>query len=287
MRFTNKMWFMFAVLVVFVTTQGCGFETVPPAHKGKVLTTDGYSEEVLNPGKYTLWGRDKMILLETNTATYRETVKVILSDKLTLTADVRFRGRIAGSTPVMNSMFDDVIAGEDAKVSFSEVYNVYGKMAVRNKTRDIIRAYSVEDVHKNYGRISKEVGASILLALKGTPIEVSDVALGNIQYPAIVTQAVEEAKARDLSIQKEQAQAAIDMVKKTNQLALVEADYQIQMKKANTIRDANRVMGQGITTSLLKLKALEVQEKMAENKSAVFIPYDAIGSVGANVRMYK
>ena len=287
MRFTNKMWLMFAVLIMFVTTQGCGFETVPPAHKGKILTTDGYSDEVLQPAKYTLWGRDKMILLETNTATYKEVVKVILSDKLTLVAEVRFRGRIAGTTTVMNSMFDDVIAGEDDKVSFNEVYNVYGKMAVRNKTRDIIRVYSVEDVHKNYGRISKEVGAAIQQALKGTPIEVSDVALGNIQYPEIITMAVEQAKARALSIKKEEAQAIINMTKKKNELALVEADYQIKLKEAKTIRDANKLMGQGITKSLLKLKALEVQEKMAANGSAVFVPYDAIGSIGVNNRMYS
>ncbi len=114
-----------------------------------------------------------------------------------------------------------------------------------------------------------------------------DVALGNIRYPAIVTQAVEDAKARGLSIKKEQAQAIINMTKKKNELALVEADYQIQMKKANTIKDANKIMGQGITKSLLKLKALEVQEKMAANGSAVFVPYDALGSIGVNNRMYS
>lgn len=287
MRFTSKGWLMFAVLLMFVTLQGCGFETVPPAHKGKILTTSGYSDEVLPPAKYTLWGRDKMILLETNTATYKETVNVILSDKLTLTVEVRFRGRIAGTTAVVNSMFDDVIAGADDKVSFNEVYGVYGKMAVRNRTRDVIRVYTVEDVHKNYGRISKEVGAAIQLALKGTPIEVSDVALGSIQYPKIVTQAVEDAKARTLSIKKEEAQAIINMLKKTNELALVEADYQIEMKRAKTVKDANVIMGQGITRSLLKLKALKVQEKMATNGAAVFVPYDAIGSIGVNNRMYS
>ena len=150
MKYITKIGFL---LLLFVAIQGCGFETVPPASKGKILTTSGYSPDVLEPGKYTLWGRDKLIVLQTNTNTYKENVQVVLQDKLTLTAEVRFRGRISGNDKIVNSMFNDVVAGEDDTVSFNEVYAVYGKMAVRNKTREIISKYNVEDVHKNYARL--------------------------------------------------------------------------------------------------------------------------------------
>ena len=80
-----------------MSTVGCSFEVVPPTAKGKILTTAGYSSDILEPGKYTLWDRDELIVLETNTAIYKESVKVILSDKLELEVDIRFRGRIVGS----------------------------------------------------------------------------------------------------------------------------------------------------------------------------------------------
>lgn len=265
----------------------CSFEYIPPASKGKVLTTSGYNPETLEPGKYTLWGRDKMIILKTNTNTYREKVNVILQDKLKLSVDVRFRGRIAGSDKIVSSMFNDISAGEDDIVEFNEVYNIYGKMVVRNKTREIISQYTVEDVHKNYARLSKEVGAAVVKGLGGTPIEVSDVALGEIDYPKVVTDAVEAAKERDLAIKKEEGQARIDLTKKKNERLLAEADYQIKLTRAKAIRDSNKIIGEGVTPELLKLRALEVQEIMAENKSAVFMPYEAFGSTGAQVRMYK
>lgn len=284
MKYMTRVGFL---LLLFVAIQGCGFETVPPASKGKILTTSGYSPDVLESGKYILWGRDKLIVLQTNTNTYKENVSVVLQDKLTLTAEVRFRGRIAGTPKIVNSMFNDVVAGEDDIVSFNEVYKVYGKMAVRNKTREIISKYTVEDVHKNYARLSGEIGTALQVALQGTPLEISDIALGNIAYPKVVNDAVNQAKERELAIKKEQAQAEIELVKKKNEKLLAEADYQIKITKAKAIRDSNKIIGQGITSALLKLRALEVQEKMAANNAAVFMPYDAMQSVGANVRMYN
>ena len=164
------------IVALFMMVQGCSWETVPPTAKGKILTTSGYSPDILEPGKYTLWGRDQMIVLQTNTNTYMEIVNVVLSDKLTLSAEVRFRGRIAGTPKVVNSMFNDVVAGEDNTVTFNEVYAVYGRMAVRNKTREIISKYNVEDVHKNYARLSGEIALVLQEVLKGTPLEISDIA---------------------------------------------------------------------------------------------------------------
>ena len=265
----------------------CEFATVPPATKGKVLTTSGYSPDVLEPGKYTLWGRDTLITLQTNTNTYKEVVSVVLADKLTLSAEVRFRGRISGSDKVINSLFNDIVPGDDRMVSFHEVYGVYGRMVVRNKTREIISKYNVDDVHKNYSRLSGEIGQSLESALKGTPLEISDIALGNIAYPPVVTAAIDAAKERELAIKKEQAQAEIELTKKKNERLLAEADYQIEITRAKAIRDKNKIIGEGVTPELLKLRALEVQEKMASNGSAVFMPYEAMGTVGAQNRIYS
>lgn len=273
-----------AFLLLFVTA--CSWETVAPTEKGKILTTAGYTPDILVPGKYTLWGRDQMIRLQTNTNTYQEHVQVVLADKLTLTAEVRFRGRIEGNKQSINSMFNDIVPGEDMVVSFDEVYAVYGRMAVRNKTREIISQYTVEDVHKNYGRLSTEIGGVLTKALAGTPLEISDIALGKIAYPAVVNEAVEQAKERELAIKKEEAQAEIELTKKKNERLLAEANYQIEITKAEAIRDKNKIIGEGVTPELIELRRLEVLEAMAANKSAVFMPVEAMASPGAQVRMF-
>lgn len=265
----------------------CSWESVPPATKGKILTTSGYSPDVLEPGKYTLWGRDQIVLLQTNTSTYQEKVDIVLADKLTLTADVRFRGRIGGSTKVINSMFNDIVAGEDNLIEFNEVYAVYGRMAVRNKVREILSTYTVEDVHKNYARLSKEIASSLEGALKSTPLEISDVALGRIAYPEVVTNAINAAKERELAIKKEQAQAEIELTKKKNERLLAEADYQVEITKARAIRDKNKIIGEGVTPELIELRRLEVLEAMTKNESAVFMPVEAMSSPGAQVRIFQ
>lgn len=275
------------VAIMLSMAAGCSFESVPPASKGKILTTAGYSPDVLEPGKYTLWGRDQMVILQTNTNIYKERVDIVLADKLTLKADIRFRGRIAGNSAVLNSMFNDIVAGDDRTIAFDEVYGIYGKMIVRNKTREIISQYSVEDVHKNYSRLSKEISTALVEAFKSTPLEISDVALGQIEYPKVVNEAINAAKERELAIKKEQAQAEIELTKKKNERLLAEADYQIEITKAKAVRDKNKIIGQGVTKELLQLRALEVQEKMAENDNAVFMPFEAMNSVGAQVRMYS
>lgn len=273
--------------LLVLTVTACSWDTVHPTTKGKILTTAGYTPDILEPGKYTLWGRDTMILLQTNTATYKETVDVVLADKLTLTAEVRFRGRINGTNKIINSMFNDIVPGKDDMVSFSEVYAVYGKMAIRNKTREVLSTYTVEDVHKNYARLSGEIQAALESPLKSTPLQISDIALGNIKYPKVVTDAIEAAKERELAIKKEEGQAAIDLVKKKNERILAEANYQIEITKAKAIRDKNKIIGEGVTKALIELRRLEVLEKMAENKSAVFMPVEAMASVGAQTRMFS
>lgn len=281
---------LLSLFIIIGILSACSHKNVPPASKGKWLGPSGYSPEILEPGRYKKWwfvDKRQLVILETNTDTYTEKVSIVLKDKLTLNADVRFRGRIAGSDEIINLMFNDVKAGKDKLVTFNEVYRVYGKMVVRNKAREIMSQYTVEDVHSNYARISKEIGSSLSEHLQKSPIELSDIALGKISYPDVVTKAINTAKERELAIKKEQAQAEIDLTKKKNERLLAEANYQIEITNAKAIRDKNKIIGEGVTEDLLKLRALEVQEAMAKNGSAVFMPYEAIGTSGAQVRMFQ
>jgi hypothetical protein len=287
MRLTKTLSKLFIVSLVLLLG-ACSFHTVEPASKGKILTTSGYQPEVLKPGKYTLWGRDDMIILDTSTKVYNEyNIKVKMADKLTLLVDVKFAGRIDSQPTVINTIFNDIVAGSDKRIVFDEIYSVYGQMLVRNKTREIISQYSVDDVHANYKRISEEIAETLTIMFKSTPIEISQVMIGNIAYPEVVTASIEANESRRLAIEKEEAQAAIDLVIKDNELVLANKNYEIEIARAKAIRDKNIIIGEGITPDLLKLRALEVQEAMAANKSAVFMPYEAMGSIGVQNRIYS
>jgi len=288
MRLTMMNLSKVLLLTSAVVLGGCSFHTVEPASKGKILTTSGYQPEVLEPGKYTLWGRDDMVILDTSSKVYNESqIEVKLKDKLTLFVDVKFSGRISSNPSVVNTIFNDIVAGPDRLVAFDEVYSVYGRMIIRNKTREIISEYDVDDVHANYKRISQQLSDAVLESFKSTPIELSQVMIGNINYPDVINASIEANEERRLAIEKEEAQAAIDMTKKTNELVLAQKDYEIEITRAKAVRDANKIIGEGITEDLLALRALEVQSEMAKNNSAVFMPYEAMTSIGAQNRIYS
>lgn len=283
----NKVMSMF-VLVGAMVLSGCSPVTVPPAHVGKLLTPSGYQPEILPSGKYWEGMREELVLIETKTDTYTENVKVVLKDKLTLSVEVRFQGRLKGDKNTLNTMFNDITAGPDKLVQFREVYAVYGKMAVQNKVREIVSQYSVDDVHKNYARLSGEISKVLITSLSNTPLEISSVAVGNIQYPDVVTKAIEAAEERRLAITKEEANREIELTKKENDLLISEAEYQVRMTKAKTVRDENRLLAEGITPALLQLKQLEVQQTLAENAGdgTVYVPVEFGNSSGVSNRMF-
>tara|TARA_B100000929_G_scaffold108179_1_gene85692 strand:- start:900 stop:1778 length:879 start_codon:yes stop_codon:yes gene_type:complete len=281
---------MISIAAVSLFITACSPVTVPPAHKGKFLTPSGYQPEVLEPGKYWEGFREDTVLIETGTDVYKERVIVKLEDKLSLTIEVRFRGRISGDEKVLNAMFNDITTTDIDTISFSMIYGIYGRDVVRETVRKVVSQYNVDEVHLNYARLGDEITAALQEPLSRSPIDLSEFSIGDIDYPDVVNKAIEAAEERRLAITREEAQAEIDMTKKRNEQRLAEADYKVRMTKAKAIRDENLIIGEGVTPQLLELKRLEVAEKLAEGSneaSKVFLPVEALSSTGANVEMFR
>lgn len=265
---------------------GCGYETVPPAAKGKILSGNGYSVDVKETGKYILPWWHNMVILDTSTQRFSENITVKMRDNLDLPFSLDFRTRIHGSDDVINAMFQD-ITHQNYKVTLESVYSVYGKNVVTNAARSVMGKYRVNEVAANFDKISNDIQSEIKKRMVGSPLEVSDVTLAHISYPKVITEAVEKQQERELAIKTEENQQAIEKIKKKNQMELAEADYEIRMIKAKTIRDENKMTSEGLNPILLQYRALEVQEKMAESENKVFVPYESLNQVGVSNTIYK
>lgn len=264
---------------------GCGFYTVPPASKGKILSTSGYSADVKETGKYLLWGRDEMVVLDTSTQTMAEAVSVKMQDNLTLDFQVRFRTRIAGNDKVINAMFND-ITHENYQVSLPRVYTVYGKDVVQSVARSVVGKYKTEDVGVNFDKITNDLHQELVKRMVNSPLEVSNITLANIVYPDVITKAIEAQQERKLAIETEANNQAVEMVKKENELKLAQADYEIRMTRAKALRDENKTTAEGLNPMLLEYRRLEVLESMTKNNNAIFVPYEGLGSSGVSNRMF-
>jgi len=273
------------VALSLLTFTGCN-EQVPAGTKGKILGKTGWQPEVFPPSK--VWVAttftttpEKLFLIETTTRKFVQPIKVLLKDKLTLNAEIVFRGRVTSNDRVINSLFNDMPMNDNI-VTTEEVYNTYGKMVVLNTAREVISKYNVDEVNTNYARITVELYNAIKPKLKGLPIDISDVTLGNIQYPKIVTSAIEAAKQRRMEIEKEQAQVQIELTKAKGREQVAKANYRVRMLEAKQIRDYNKMINSGLTDDLIELKKIEVQMKLAENlgnnENVVYMPMEMMSS---------
>lgn len=252
-----------AMVILALSLTGC-YKTVPPGNVGKVKGAAGFQPEVYPPSRIWLDNTltmvpEELFLVETTTKKYAQPITVLLQDKLTLSADIVFRGRITGSDKVLNGIFND-IKMDDNIVTVDEVYEIYGKMLVMNTAREIISKYNVDEVNKNYARITVELYNAIKPKLEGLPIEISDITLGNIQYPDIVTKAIEQAKEKQMAIEKTEAEVQIRLAEAKGREQVAEADYRIKMLEAKRVRDYNKMTAEGITDALLELRKLELKQ---------------------------
>lgn len=275
-----------ASLLIFT---GC-YKQIPAGHVGKILGKNGFQPEIYPPSK--IWLEEfltatpeKLVLVETTTKKYSEPIDVLLQDKLNLRAEIVFRGRIkSDNEKILNAIFNDINVGDDMKIEVDDVYNVYGKMIVLNTAREVISKYNVDEINQNYARITVELYNALKPKLDNLPIEISDVTIGNIQYPEIVTKAIEASKEKRMLIEREEAEVQIRLAKARGQEEIAKAEYNIKMMEAKRIRDYNQMISEGVNDNLLKLRQLEVQEKMVDaiqnNQNTIYMPMDMMNGIG-------
>jgi regulator of protease activity HflC (stomatin/prohibitin superfamily) len=239
------------------------------------MGTEGFQPEIFPPSKVwvdnNIWNftPEKLFLVETTTKKYNERVKVVLgAEKLTVTVDVIFRGRVTGNDKVLHTIFND-IKMNDRIVTTDEVYNVYGKQLVNNTARDIISTYNVDELPKNYGRITDQLYLALEPKLKNLPIEISDITIGDVQYPEVVNNAIQLATKKRMEIAETQAKVQIRLEELSGKEEAAKAEYKIKMLEAKRIRDYNAMTAKGITPDLLKLRELELREKELDKWNGV------------------
>lgn len=276
---------MMCVLMLAVAMVGCSKVTVPPAAKGKVLSAAGYSTDVKETGKYWLWLTEDIVILDTSTQTVAEDIQVKMKDDLTLGLKVRFRTRISGNDKVINSMFND-IKHQDYKVTLPMVYGVYGKDVVQSVSRSVLSKYEVAEVSNNYDKISQELTTALRKAMENSPLEVSNITMADLDYPKEIDDAIKKQNERKFAIQTEENEQAVKMVQKRNEMELANADYNIRMKKAETLRDENLKTAAGLNPMLLQYRQLDVLEAMTKSDNKVFVPYESLHNVGMQTRAF-
>lgn len=271
----KKLTLLLSTIAMLFVFTGCNVQ-VPQGTVAKVLGPTGFQPEVYPPGVVNIANgfftpkkkEERLVFVQTTTQKFQEPIKVLLKDKLTLSFEVVFRGRNTSNKQRLNAVFNDM-AMNDNLITTQEVYDVYGKMLVMNTARSVVSKYNVDEVNKNYERITVELYQALKPKFENLPLDISDVTIGEIQYPKSVTEAIESANQRRMAIDTQKAQTQIELTKKRGQEELAKANYSIKMLEAKRIRDYNAMTAKGITPELLKLRELELRQLELEKWNGV------------------
>lgn len=278
-----------SAILAALSMTGCS-EQVPPGFKAKILGPDGYSNEVLTPGRHHVGFRESLILLDTSTNSNQVMLSAKTKDEMTIKMSIVIRGRIGGSSETLTGMFDDLRA-RGGMVDFQQVYNTYLKDAIMGSGRSILSQYNIQDINTNYDRISMQIKNAVLENAKSTPIQIDNVIIGAPVYPQKITDAIDLRKQRQIEIEQVEAQKQADIKRKEAELITTKKQAEIDIVKAQTLRDQNAIIAEGLSPILLEYRRLEVQEKMADklgnSGSVVFYPYGDSGSTGLQNRIYQ
>lgn len=279
------------LLIPLVLLAACGTKVeVPPAHVGKVLTKNGYAPDTIGPSKFRLPAClaycDRLVVLQAADVGLKETMTVFMpEDKLNLMVDIRGTYTIPSDNNTVNAIFDRVVAqevtGSVSTISAAQVYTTYGQQALRGIVRSEITKYTIADVLSNREEIGQNIHAAVQekLASGKTPIIVSRFELADIQPPKVIVDAQENAKRREIDIQKAEADAQVQLVEAKRALEVAKMQRAVEREKAEAIAEQNLIAARSVTPELLAYRKLEAAERiyteLAGSSNVIIVPADS------------
>lgn len=282
-----------AILALTFALIGCGARVeVPPASVGKILGKNGYAPDTIHPSKFRLkpcWlFCDKLVLLNAADTGFSESMVVFMpEDKLNLAVEIRGTLTVPTDDATVDALYDRLVAenidGTTSMITTAQVYDTYGKQALRGVVRSEIVKNNIATILEQREAIGQAIHAAIIKKLRetNTPLQVSRFELANIQPPEVIVNAQQAAKEREIDIQKAEADAQVDLVKAERELEVAKMQRLVEREKAEAIAEQNKIAAKSITPQLLAYRQLEVAERvfsnLAQSDNVIIIPADSSG----------
>ncbi|MCI5128681.1 MAG: hypothetical protein D3907_09325 [Candidatus Electrothrix sp. AUS3] len=251
---------LFVLLGIFGTNPN-----TPAGHEGYVFENPrmfgngGFRGELKGPSNYgiSLW-RNQVTNVDFRPKTYPENFKILAKDELNIS--FRFQSIIKVKPNTIRTVVEDY-AGD-------AFYSRYIKEPLRAMVRKNVQSLKSREIKEKRKEIAAAVTANLQEHLQGTPFLLVSCMVGNIDYPPVVTQAVEKKMA---------AQQLLD--EKETQREIAKKDAEIRIEEAKGIAEAQKIINTTLTQNYLQHEAIQAQLKMASspNHTTVYIPSGANG----------
>jgi len=260
----KKLWLLFLILTMAITF-GCSNPSTPAGHEGyvkenpRIWGNGGYQGAIKGPGNFgiAIW-RNEVENVDFRPTTYSETFNILAKDEL----NVSFRFQL-----VMKIKPNSVKAIVE-NYGGIQYYARYIHEPMRAMVRKNVQPLESRLIKENREQIADAVMSELRIYLKDTPFVAMTGVVGNIDYPDVVTKAVEKKlAAKQLLAEKE------------TQKKIAKADAEIRIEEAKGIAQAQKIINSTLTANYLQHEAINAQRHMADspNHTTVYIPSGANG----------
>ncbi len=256
----KKLIVFLALIFFLVPLWGCSNPFTPAGSEGyvkenpRIWGTGGFRGALIGPKNFgvSLW-RNEVENIDFRPETYHEKFQILTKDELNVSLSFQAVMRIKP-----NSIKDVV-----EKFGGAEIYIRYVKEPFRAMVRKNVQSLQSREVKERREEIAMSVKKELVEYLKNTPFIVLSCVVGNIDYPEIVTRAVEKKLA---------AKQLLD--EKETQREIAKKDAEIKIEEAKGIAKAQEIINSTLTTNYLQHEAIQAQLKMASspNHTTVYIP---------------
>jgi regulator of protease activity HflC (stomatin/prohibitin superfamily) len=263
-----------AALSVVVLT-GCGNPSTPAGYvgyltRGAIVGKASYVGLQTGPTSYGASWLVKVMNVSVTPFSYAETFSgdaaVLTKDKLmvSLQAHIIFRVR-ADKVKEFVEQYTTLGEGPNqVQVAFAN----FLKEQLRTRIRESAAQFDAFTLNEKIGELSEDLTRWSRDRTKDTPFEVVNVVVGNIQYPAVVAQAV----ANKLAV-------AQDLETRATQVEIARKDAERRVVEAEGIARATQIIQQRLTPLYVQHEAIEAQKAMvgSPNHSVIYIPVGPMG----------
>lgn len=279
-----------AVLLCAPLLFACGQTVeIPPAHVGKLSTSSGLQEGIIQPSKMRLSNLcivcDNLVLAEASDYAVKERMQIFIPrDKLNLKVDVRGTFAISSNQANVEKIFaripaDATPSDRVTKISMKKVYGTYANPVIREVVRAIITKYSIAEVMENRDAISTELAKAVRERLKATPITTIYFGLADVQPPDVIVKAQEAAKEREIQIQRAEADKLVKLKEAEAALEVAIKQQQVDLKEAETQVLVNQKLAEGVNRAFIAQRSLKILEQMAQSNNKIFfLPMEAMSN---------
>jgi regulator of protease activity HflC (stomatin/prohibitin superfamily) len=277
---------------------GCVFGEkveVPPASVGMVLGKNGYQGDLIPPSRFRLspclFNCDKLIVVEAGDAGRNETMDILMpKDNLILGVGVQFTLALSEDKTQIMNVFDRVVPEQlpsgNYGTTLDKIYDVYGRAVVLNVVRSSLSKFTIAEIASNQGAVSEQLRQDVSVALQRTPLEVKQFGLADLNYPAVIKDAMEATTKRKIDIERAEADAQVKIREAQAALEVTRAQREGDLLAAQTIAESNRILAGGVTPELIRYMEIEALKVMAANPNTVFFPVEMTGSIGLQNRVF-